>query len=103
VSPLVGRVGAGSDGLVTDLQSKLGVAIGEAEAKLRRVASARLWRMEEIEGIFYAFGRLYYLAWLGCWKERTLDEIESEKAICNGWCGVRCGVTVTARESFCRK
>jgi hypothetical protein len=53
VPPLVGRAGAGSDGLVTDLQFKLGVAgdaIGEAEAKLRRAASARLLRME-IEGI----------------------------------------------------
>jgi hypothetical protein len=47
-------VGAGADGLVTGLQSATGtagLAIGEAEAELRRAASARLLRMVEMEGI----------------------------------------------------
>jgi hypothetical protein len=52
--PLAGMVGAGAVGLVTGLQSAAvtaGLAIGEAEAKLRRPARARLLRMVEMEGI----------------------------------------------------
>jgi len=52
--------GAGADGLVTGLQSAAataGFAIGEAEAELRRAASARLLRMAEMEGILRVCGK----------------------------------------------
>ena len=68
--PLVGMAGAAPAGLVTGLQFKLGVAgaaIGEAVAKLRRAASARLLRMVDIEGILTCSGGCIILCvWYGC-------------------------------------
>jgi len=88
--PLVGMLGAAPVGVATGLQSKLGsarAAIGEAVARFKRLASARLLRMLDIEGILVVGVVLF-------WQKRSRDVFMKKKKKKKGcsrrskWCAI---------------